>query len=320
MSNEAVKLYEKKLEELGPLIDAERKAHENNPFAQLVDDRTVHMNIACAVANQGHYNQHTPDAKMPKFLKQLSIPSMLHTLAGLPHEIISLQALRDSKDFIYNFDKAGEVATMHAKEVVASTDPMIIINDVQQVVKEIPQKELAMHCVELSINMTDKTTDGILEQLVNHAATQLTVEFTTPENLLQTIRNASDILREKIGRCANFIVMPVLFARMLKKYITSEYDFDALPINIKRIGYLQNKMVLFINGYERTNILMGYRGCHPADAGWVFAPYLSFFDPIKEEKQYIVQHRAVSKMVRKDYFVSLEMIPSRTASAMARYR
>lgn len=280
-------------------IDLMSKVDETVKTVILSDNKIVQKNIALCGYNQVSYNK---NSKMSNFIKQLSLPCLTHSLASLPHEIISMQTLAAKLDFIYYFKEAGNVKSLDQKWTQSSPIPLAAINDIG---KDIPVNELTMNCVELSINITDNLTDKILTTITEKAGTVLNLQFKTPEELLADIKKASNSLREKIGKTANFIVLPLAWARLLKPYISSEYDFDSLPTNIRRIGYLQNNMVLFINGYEKNRILLGYRGSHPVDAGFIYSPHIYFYNPEKQKTNFIINMDGIETMINKNYFLTL---------------
>lgn len=290
MSKEIVELFNYRIADAGNSVLKER------------EDSLLAMYTAHAIYNQKLCNSR---AEFPAFFKQINCLAIAHIMRALPHEIISLQTLQKETDSIFYLEKAGQVESMATSVVKPLVHPSMIINDPKV---KIPKEEFAYHCSEMAITVTEDIVYKILADLISIASSKLHANISTAQTIVEAISAASNAVKDKIGKSANFVVLPIGLARSIKSYISAEYDFEALPINVKRIGYLQNKMVLFISGHHETNkILVGYRGTHHVDAGYIYSPHVLFTAPLKEGENKINIRSSSFNRVMPDYFACVEL-------------
>lgn len=316
MSSEAQAMYDAQLAKFG------EHASTYKPLLVLTEDAYLRAQIGQVIHNQTEYNQTADNEKMPPSVKQISVPTICHTLMCLPQEIVGVQAIASPDGGpIFYFEKAGDPKSLKSREVKLRVNPVMILKGMGD---GIPQDELAYHCYDLATNLTEELTAFAIKEMLKTADGKLYGEVEQPEDILGMISNASEVVFEKIGRTANFVVLPVGAARIIKEHIAGEYDFDALPMNIRRIGTLKNRWVVYINGLETRKAVVGYRGIHPADAGYIYSPNVMFYDPRKEPApkdkkvvKHVVNQKFQYQTVRPDYFCSIEFKPKVTAPSMA---
>ncbi len=172
---------------------------------------------------------------------------------------------------------------------------------------EFSDKELAYQAVELAIALCDNIVKEITTNLIDCAGSQLHSKLTSVDNLINAIESASDLIKQKIGRPGNFIIIPTFLARYIKSELITEYDFDSLPTNIRRVGHLRNKWSVYMNGYESNLILVGYRGEHPVDVGYIMSPRIMFCDPRKNAKTISIQKNVSNTFVKSEYYACIEL-------------
>jgi hypothetical protein len=326
---------QKKLELMTAHADGYKELVEQAP------NHWVAVNTALLVANQAVND--TMIATTPDVVRQLSVPSIVHTFLTLPHELFGFQAMvaNANEEPVYYLEKAGDQNSI--KSIIPNikaTQSMVLAGT-----GKIPSQEIPHHVFELSLSLTDEIVGNSIKAMNSAADIKrvITVKESTQSAIekliLASIQEASDDILDKTGRSANFIAMPLMIARILKAHIASEYDFDGLPSNIRRIGFLKNRWVVFINGLEGEKTLVGYRGSHHFDAGMIVAPRLVFYNvqettkkskgkmgvdghPIPEgtkqpkQREWTVQQLSYRGVVRPDYFCSLQFRASPTNEQM----
>jgi len=268
-----------------------------------IADLTIRPTIAGIIANQWSYNKSQSNNVMPEYIKQLSIPGQIHFLACLPHEIISLQAMRTDPDDFFFLNKAGDKESLERCVLNCNHQAVAAVRIME---KGIPAEDLIMSCMDVAISMTEEACYHINLEIMSNAE-KFYGEFSGKDDILKLIDVGRQTVKNKIGRAANFVVMPPALARAVRDCLTAEYDFEGLPTNIRRIGYLSNDMVLFINGHERSRILVGYKGVSQFDAGYLYAPQILFCDPTKQKDRYIIHARYISQVTNPDYFCVIHL-------------
>ena len=299
-------LYAARLREVDELV-----AKNKSKFKHIEDP---HLR-GCAALLSNNQIQYNDFAVIPKFIKQISVPATIHTISAMPN-MFGVQAVKGDSDICFYLDKAGDPKSLASAVCKTTVLPSMIMRNINV---DLDAEELAFQCVELAVTMADDTVRVAVEDIIRNAGYQLTTELYSVSGLIDSIQNASNIIKESIGRPANFVVMPVVLARFIKTELATEYDFDALPTNIRRVGCLKNKWIVYINGYESRKILVGYRGSHPADAGYVVCPYLLFCNPKKEGERYLISRQCKNLMLKNDYYACIELTADKRSASMEEF-
>jgi hypothetical protein len=280
-----------------------------------IEDDYLRGSIALIIANQTQYNNLHG---LPHFVKQMSIPTSVHIVSAIP-PMFGLQVFKGpDTDMHFYFEKAGDVNSMVALPYKPALQPNVIVKNMDD--DPLDPENIAYQCVEMAVTMVDDIIRAGVDDMTDNAAAHITSELYSIEGVLAVIKQASDAVKEAIGRPANFIVLPAGVARYIKSELVTEYDFDALPINIRRVGCLKNKWIVYINAYDPRQILVGYRGTHPADAGYIVSPALHFCEPKKEPPDRIKLHRkSLNALVRNDYFACIELTADKRSDSIEEF-
>lgn len=294
--NAVLELWKARLQELTTLGQHKK--------LKSISDDYLRGSVKLAVANQKNYNERSA-VKMPNFIKQLSVPATIHTLIAMPN-MFSVQVFKGpDADMQFYLKKAGDLDSITAQPYKTTSQPNVLMKSTDEL---LAPDEVAYQCVELAVTMADDLVRHAVEDMLTQAKHQITSELHSLEGLLDAIKHASDTVKEAIGRPANFIVLPVTIARFMKSELATVYDFDALPINTRHVGCLKNRWSTYISSYEVRRILVGYRGTHPIDAGYIMCPARQFCDPKKEEKdRWLICRKTFNNMVRPDYYACIEL-------------
>jgi len=311
----AVELYNQRKKLIAELSD------QHNKKLKLIEDEDLRHNVALMILNQANYAA-TAGNNLPNILKNISIPAAQQVLASLPSFFALQTCVGPDQDVFYHFDKAGVMESMKAVPYNLTSAPSIMIKNAD--LSGYSAQEIAYQCLEIAVTMADDIVRFSVEQMMDNAEHQISMELKSNSGIIDSISAASDVIKDKIGRPANFVILPVGLAKSVKSEIATEYDFDTLPIKIKRIGVIRNKWVTYLNGYEANSILVGYRGSHPVDAGYIYTPNLLFYDPKKEgagtlKERYIVSRRGRHHIPKPDYFACIEFTADKRSDSIEEF-
>lgn len=280
-----------------------------------VEDEWLRCNLALALQNQVQHFDQQGD-KIPDYLKKIGISAVFKLFASLP-DFFGLQVVHYPDPTFY-FSKAGDFTSISSyPSVKCSVEPNIMVNTLDHL-PGWTDREIAYQGLDMAAVMADGIIRHCVEKMIQGAEVQQKITNPKDMDIIYSIERASQVIKDSIGRSANFAILPVAVAKFLKNHIATFYDLDALPTNIRRIGCLNNKWTIYISGYHGKHILVGYRGTHPVDAGYFYLPEVVFWEPKKEENGYVVHKKAQYMLVRSDYFACIE-IENKSADSIAKF-
>ena len=307
MDNVALELWKARLQEMAALGSIKK--------LKPIKDDYLRGNITLMIENQQKHNE-TETVKMPNFIKQFSILATIHTISAIPN-IFSLQVFKGpDTDMHFYFKKAGDINSIVTQPYHTIIKPNILMKEPQE---SYDDDEIAYQSAEIALTMANDIIHYGINDMISHAKYQLTSELHSVTSVMDVIKTASDKIKEEIGRPANFVVLPTPIASYMKSEMVTEYDFG-LPLNIRHVGCLKNKLLVYMNSYEHSKILVGYRGLHPADAGYILSPALQFCEPKKDGKdRYVIHRKANNAMVRPDYFACVELTADKRSDSIEEF-
>jgi hypothetical protein len=280
MSN-ALKDYNKNItdvgtkitKETGEFLDFDLDPHMKNTFAIIIKQQNVANNTVGSATYA-----------MPNYLKKLSLAVTLRTLLTLPN-IISIQT--GAVDEIYRFGKAGDIDSLFSRKSLLKTMPILHMQDLGNDFKY-DEKNLDIDSNELSLNLSDTLSRGIIKEMGQSAKTKLSLNEITTNAIIAGVTSVNDGIKNKIGKSGTFVILPLPIAKILKDEIVPDHSFDVPQTDIRRIGLLRNKWIFYINNYPGIDIVIGYQGIHPLDSGYVYHLKAMFHSHKKELGKLIV--------------------------------
>lgn len=261
------------IKESGEFLDFDLDPHMRNTLAIILNQQDISNKH---VGGQSYH--------MPNYIKKLSLSSTLRTLLMLPN-IISIQAGTIGK--IFRFGKAGSIDSLFSRQSLLKIMPVLHIQDLGDDF-QYDEKNLEMDSHELSLNIVDTLARGIINEMAIGAKTQLSLKEITIDAILAGITTINDGIKNKIGKNGTFVVLPLPIAKILKDEIAPEHSFDIPNTDIRRIGLLKNKWIVYVNNYPTIDIVMGYQGTHPLDSGYIYHINSMFHNSKKELGKVIV--------------------------------
>lgn len=265
------------IKETGEFLDFDLDPHLKNTFAIILNQQdTSNKSVGL------------PSYTLPSYVKKLSLVATLRTLLTLPN-IISVQAGHVGK--IYRFGKAGNVDSLFSKQSLLKIMPILHMQDLGEDFKY-DEKHLDMDSHELSLNISDTLARGIIKEMAQAAKTQLSLNDISIDAMIAGITSLSDGIKNRIGKAGTFVVLPLPIAKILRDEIVPEHSFDVPQTDIRRIGLLRNKWIVYINSYPGIDIVMGYQGTHPLDSGYIYHLNGMFYNHKKELGKLVVSQNS----------------------------
>lgn len=243
------------IKESGEFLDFDLDPHMKNTFAIILGQQ-----------DSSNKNVGGTSYSMPSYLKKLSLVATLRTLLTLPN-IISIQAGTVGK--IFRFGKPGKIDSLFSRQSLLKIMPILHMQDLGDDFNY-DEKNLDMDSHELSLNIADTIARGVIKEMAQAAKTHLSLNNITIDSMIAGITSLNDGIKNKIGTGGTFIVLPLPIAKILKDEIVPEHSFDTPQTDIRRIGLLRNKWIVYINSYPTIDIVMGYQGTHPLDSGYIY--------------------------------------------------
>jgi len=292
MSAEALQEYTKQME-IGAQILKDNKLDLD------VNDHLKNT-IALLVNQQAKINQ---DTKLPDFIKQLSIPTLVRSLLAVPN-ICSIQSSLNGK--YYHLFKAGQPHSLTSHPSFCKIAPSIVLKDIGDDIKY-TAKDLEGDSLDLSINIADMMARAMIMEMMDKAETIVSVKTPSVEGIIESIEAANIEIKDKCNKSATFIVMPLGFAEIMQDEIVPDHTFHLPPCNIRRIGYLRNKWIVYICAYPMNEIVIGYQGIHPLDSGYIYSLNSLFHSFSKKEGKLFISQSCYPSVVSPKYYGRIEL-------------
>jgi hypothetical protein len=280
------------IKDSGEFLNFDLDPHLRNTFAIILDSQDKQNNTVGGTSYT-----------LPPYIKKLSLVTTIRTLLTLPN-IMSIQS--GSVGRIFRFGKAGEISSLYTRQSLLKIIPILHMGDLGDDFKY-DEKNLDMDSHELSLNIADTVSRGVLKEMAAGAKTVVSLKDITVNAIMAGLDSLNNGVKDKINKSGSFVVLPLPIAKILKDEIVPEHSFDAPQTNIRRIGFLRNKWIVYINGFPTIDVVMGYQGNHPLDSGYTYHLGSMFHSYKKELGKVVVNQNANLYTVDGNFYGRLQM-------------
>jgi len=278
-----------------------KKSLDGIPATMIDQVEDVDLEIMQLIKNQQEYNK-TQKGNI-RLMGDLSIRE---TYLNYPN-IFGFQSLQHPSDDIYFFERAGCIDSIKCQKATTTSAPLIILkNDINFGNKqELDHNSLYMACSKIKedtqdiINIIDKNCERWVVPDMRY----------TVQGILDVLEIGSKHIKDRIGRAANFALLPHHIINRLRDLITYVCTFNDLPCQLRRAGFLNNSLMLYMDASSKSIITMGYRGVHNCDTGIIRATYLEHgnIQNNEETKEYTLFRISEMLLVNPNYYCTIEL-------------
>jgi len=264
------------------------------------DDPFAQMDLTLILENQRLFDETHNDHQF----KRISIPICMRILKRLIiNKIASVQPLFDKKDDLFYLTHEGNKTFMEKQEVEAKEYRLKTVWN-YEVSQDLRSHNGLDAEAELTAILAQEVTLELdrrsLLTMSKFAGTNWTWDFATSlgdtikekyESLYMELHTVSKQIEAKTGRGkANWIVtspeIASIFETVSSGFAYVDSDTWSASLGISYCGTINGKWKLYKDPlFQPNNILMGYKGNHPYDAGYIFGPRIllkqtpMFLDP-----------------------------------------
>lgn len=262
-------------------------------FLKLTKNHHHKVQLACLLENQRIFNE------LAELENRLAIPVLIRVFNNfIGFDLVSVQALNaPSSKFQYrdanNILRYSEIAA-HTRFLQTWLEKDRLEGDL---------KSQAKFIEDLAEAVLFELNSEVVADLRQVAATTISHQWKTPQNLLDSLIITAAGVSKKVGRQANWAVVPRELATELS-YLKSDWQTSNVKpsdTNIYKAGTIAKRIDIYVDPMTADyGILMGYKG-DDYQSGYFFCPYL----PIQIEEDRYLKVRHGKKLIDNNFYAQI---------------